>query len=131
MRRLTSLAILSATVLAGCQSIGMPKLSEVAAPFRSDVEDIPRSPRLSEAPVRPTDDRSSAAWDNAARELIAERDQLAPPADPNAPTSAQIEADIEALKREVAAYQAEDPASGPTPTPPTPQPFVLPKRAGR
>lgn len=102
------IVLVPALMLSACSSIGMPDLSRVAAPFRADADDL-STPRMSEAPERPAEERTGAEWDTAAAELMAEREELTPPSDGDDYDARAVERRMEALKAEARAWQADEP----------------------
>ena len=90
----------------------MPDLSGIAAPFRNEAQaGVGDTPKVSAAPTRPSDDRAATDWDQAAVELMRERDALSPPPTTDPYVLSEVEAAIDEAQAEVNAYRADDPPS--------------------
>ncbi len=106
-----ALTLLIGLTLAGCATPKMPSVDFLKLPeFREDFENIKDYPKVTEAPDLPTDTRSDKAWDNAARDIMKERDSFSVPADSEKEeTDAEIEARIDQLIEQAKAYKLDDP----------------------
>jgi len=99
------------SVLGGCASIKMPEFDFINLPeFKEDAENVGDYLKVAEAPEAPSDIRSDAAWDSAAKGLIAKRDGFVIPDSGEPPmTDAQILAEMKRLAAKVEAYKLDDP----------------------
>ena len=108
------LAVLAFGLLAlgGCASVKIPKIDFIKFPeFKKEAENIGGYPDVADTPQRPTTLRSDEEWDQAAKNIIALRDQFVPPKDYEKPlTDPQVEQKIKSLHEKVEAYKADDPA---------------------
>lgn len=109
VRLLTGLAI--AAGLAGCSSVKLPKADLMKfGEYHEDAKGVKTYPKITEAPEAPTDLRSDAAWDHAARKLLQTRDGFETPSDlAPARTQAEIERDFQAARARVQEYKKDDP----------------------
>lgn len=106
------LASLCASMLSACTTVklpdfNMPSLSEFKESAAKLVEGYPE---VSEAPVRPTDLRSSEDWDQAADALLDQRAGFVVPDREFMPeTPEAVASEVEALKAQVRSYKLDDP----------------------
>ena len=108
----TGLVLLCLPLLAGCTTVKFPNMDFIKLPeFQEDLENVQGYPEPGDAPELPTDVRSDAAWDKAAKNLQNLRDNFTVPAAETAQkTDAEFARDVEALKAKVKAYKLDDPA---------------------
>ncbi len=106
-----ALLMISVVLLPACATPKLPKVDFLKLPeFRDDYDNIKDYPKVTEAPAEPTDLRKDKAWDNAARDIIKQRDGFSTPVDSEASESdKQIEQRINALIEEAKAYKIDDP----------------------
>ena len=107
----TAIAVMFLPAIA-CQTVKMPKIDLIKLPeFRDALESPSDYPDVADAPAAPSDVRSDAQWDRAAKEIILTRDGFVVPDNSGQEKSdAEIAQDIDALKAEVRAYKADDPS---------------------
>jgi len=106
-----AMTLLVGLTLAGCATPKLPKVDFLKLPeFREDFENIKDYPKVTEAPTVPTDTRSDKAWDDAARDIMKQRDSFSVPADIEAAeTDVEIESRIDQLIEQAEAYKLDDP----------------------
>lgn len=100
---------LAAAALPACSSTAIPDFMNLAD-FRAEIDALDDNyPAPEDAPAIPTDTRSDAEWDEAARELQdLSADFQTPPVD--APlTDEEFDETFERLKEQAQAYKADDP----------------------
>ena len=104
--------LICCAMLTSCTTVKMPNLNILKSnAFTEDLKNIDTSiPDVDEAPDAPTDVRSTKAWDQSAKEMMAVRDGFVTPTSDGAPaTAADIDAEFEAKKSKVRAYRLDDP----------------------
>jgi len=104
-------ALGAVAVLSGCSTVRIPNVDFLKLPeFREDANNIKDYPKVSDAPLAPTDVRSAAQWDADAKAIIAKRDAERAAGEiadaPVVPLSPEEQA---ALKAKVRAYKLDDP----------------------
>lgn len=116
MRRKIGLGIVCVGALAlvgGCTTVKnrIPDFDFIKLPeFREEAENIGDYPDVTTVPHAPTDVRSDAQWDQAARAQMVIGDGFTAPSDgAPAKSEAEIEREIEELSRRVEAYKQDDP----------------------
>jgi len=114
MRRRFKLLIslsVGAVILSGCTTVKIPNLDFLKVPeFREDAVNIKDYPKAGDVPIAPTDVRSAKAWDDAAKDIIKERDDYERPADiRDNVTDADVERNIDELRAKAQAYKLDDP----------------------
>ncbi len=97
--------------LTACSSVSLPNVDFLKLPeFEEDAKNVKDYPKVADAPQMPVDTRTSQAWDDSARALLAKRDSFNVPLDGNPEKSEeQLLREFEALKAKVDAYKADDP----------------------
>ncbi len=121
MHKNTRIIVLTsaAACLSACSTVKLPDFDMPGlAKFKeASAKLVEGYPEVSEAPVRPTDLRSSAKWDTAANALIAQRDGFNVPETAglqDAPeTPEDFDREVEALKAKVRSYKLDDPPQSP------------------
>lgn len=111
MKHIQTLSLIAAmAALAGCSTVKLPSLDVTnSSAFDEELQNIDRSiPDVAEAPQLPTDVRSTAAWDNSARELISVRDAYEKPFETDMEAE-DLQAEFETLKQKAQAYKLDDP----------------------
>lgn len=96
--------------LSGCSSLNLPEMGALGEMFRDTSTDLSDTPDIASAPVVPSDLRSAAEWDQAAKSLQAERESFAEIG--MGEPLGDLDADVERLKAEVRAYKLDDPQPG-------------------
>lgn len=111
--RITAIALMSAA-LSGCITVSMPKIDIMKTPeFADDAANIGNAyPDLAEAPSRPADVRTDAAWDEDAERLLALRTSFPEASPEDQLTQAEIDAEFADRLSKVRAYKAGDPPGG-------------------
>lgn len=100
--------LLAASMLAGCSTMTMPDVGAQLSEFRQtmDGEDFMSSDEL---PPVPTDMRSDAEWDAAAREMLALRDGFDAPVEAEPVDDAAFEREFQQAQEYTNAYTEDDP----------------------
>lgn len=97
--------------LSACTTIKMPSVN--FPEFEDKTENVGPYPKAEEAPTAPTGLRSDAAWDSAAKNMVAKRESFNEAADlPAAETPQLINSEIGQLTRRADEYRADDPPPG-------------------
>jgi len=97
--------------LGGCSTLKIPDMDFIKFPeFREEAENIGDYPKVEDAPEAPSELRSDAEWDKAAKRIIAKRDgKGAAPAPIDTNSDAQIKRKINELAAKVEEYKLDDP----------------------
>ncbi len=97
--------------LGGCSSVNLPKADILKfGEAHAGAKDYTKYPKITDAPAVPTDIRSDAAWDAAARDLFKARDGFTTPADIGITKSTeQIQREFEMARAKVHEYKKDDP----------------------
>lgn len=106
-----SCAILGLTlVLGGCSSMRLPDSEFFTSDDIEDASKLRTFPKVTEAPEAPTDIRSAAAWDEAARKLQKARDEYQAPMDLKPVRSKEtLEREMAIARAKVHEYKKDDP----------------------
>ena len=106
-----ALIISTGFILSACATPKLPNVDFLKLPeFREDYENIKDYPKVTEAPQVPTDTRSDNAWDDAAKDIMKDRDGFEIPQDIEArEPDAVIEKQIDDLIGQAQAYKLDDP----------------------
>ena len=107
--KITALLILG-MIPAGCSTVKMPDLVDLPE-FKEagvDTQNL-EFPDPMKAPSLPDDLRTAAQWDQAAGQMVRQRDNFGAPEDIGGRTEQQIKQDIEALRNKVKEYKLDDP----------------------
>jgi len=110
-RQIAFMACAAGLGLGGCSSVKLPQLDLLKLPeFKEESENIGKYPAVVDAPGLPTEVRKAGEWDELAKEIIATRDSVKAPAEPDRPkTTDEITQEIDRLTGEVNEYRADDP----------------------
>lgn len=106
------IALISAPVLlAACSSVKLPAADLVNfGEYHDDAKGVKSYPKITEAPKAPTDLRSDAAWDDAARGLQKARDSFVLPGDiPDVKPADEVRREFELARARVQEYKKDDP----------------------
>jgi len=105
-------ACLITALLSACNTVKLPKLDLLKSPeFREEAENIGDYPSVNDTPLAPTDLRSKAEWDVAAKAIIEVRENFDAPPEYIAPKTAdEIEHEVDTLNDTVKSYKKDDPA---------------------
>lgn len=120
-----ALSIVCVLPLSACSTTQLPNIDFMKLPeFREAAAKLTQGfPKVGNAPNRPTDVRSAAEWDAAAKAIIADRESLSvPPSGEPDLSDAEIAAKRDALIAQARRYQSDDAVDYETPTFPTPKP---------
>lgn len=101
---------LAVASLAACSTMKLPSLDVTNSnAFNEELATIDSTiPDVAEAPKLPTDVRSTAVWDESARELITVRNAYEKPFETDLEDE-DLEAEFETLKQKAQAYKLDDP----------------------
>lgn len=111
-------AVLSVTfftmMLSGCASIKNMKMPSFSLPHMPEAHEMPENvgdyPSIVDAPPNPTELRTDAQWDTAAKSMLMKRDSFALPGNTESVKSeAEILRNMQALKAKVDEYKLDDP----------------------
>ncbi|WP_409433914.1 hypothetical protein ACJ3XI_05255 [Litorimonas sp. RW-G-Af-16] len=99
-------------LLSACSTVKLPDFSMKNLAEFKDAKLDGDYPDVADAPTPPVDERSDAAWDKAASDLIALRSGFDVPSDDGLLDPTQIDAEFARLKSEAQAYKLDDPVGG-------------------
>lgn len=96
--------------LGGCSSMRLPDSEFFKSDDIEDTSKLRSFPKVTEAPEAPTDIRSDAAWDKAARNLQKVRDEFQAPTDLKPVRSKDtLEREMAIARAKVHDYKKDDP----------------------